>query len=250
MRRLFLAILGFFLILSSSTLARSAPLAHIQGLIALEGKALGRSLAHQELIMEAWEEGSKARADLLDPEGVPTRSAIVRKDLGRIYLIEHKDRSYREIPYPFPPDLIDYGKIPVLSALIRLGVFKNASVKTQELKGTRLIANYRCSGTRIDVADRAGRIEAEIWASPQIDADKLFGLEPSGIVQLAPEPYRGLVRKVLEAYTEIEGFPVEADVQANAARIANGSFHWELIGYDRTKAPVGSYDTPKNYAFE
>ena len=239
---------GVFLAFFVPGLASSAPLAHIQARVVLEGQALGRSLANQEIFLGAWEDGSKIRADLLNPEGAPTRSAIVRKDLGKLYLIEHKDQAYQEMAYPPPPDVIDYGKIPVLSTLLRFGLFKKATVTLQEVSGTQLIKNYRCSGYKMDIAEGRNKINAEIWANTQITADKLFGLEPAVIVSLAPKDYQGLVRQVLEVYTKIEGFPVEASMKASATRLAGGSLGWELISYDRTKAPLGAYDPPKGYA--
>jgi hypothetical protein len=225
-------------------------LAHIRAQLSIKGQALGRTLADQQLLLEAWEDGAKIRADLLDAKGIPTRSAIVRKDLGRLYLIEHKDQSYQERPYPPPPGLIDYGQIPVLSVLIRMVLFKNGNVSLQESGNTRLIKNYRCTGYRLEVVEGRNTLSAEIWASPQIDADKLLGLEPAAIVSLAPQAYQRLVRDVLAAYSEIEGFPVEAGVQASATQFAGGSFRWELLSYDRTKAPLGAYEPPANYAFE
>ena len=231
-------------------LASSAPLAHIQARIVLEGQALGRSLANQEVHLEAWEEGSRIRADLLNAEGAQTRSAIVRKDLGKLFLITHKDQTYREMAYPPPSDAIDYGKIPVLSTLLRFGPFKKADVTLQEMSGTQRINNYRCSGYTMDIGERGNKIHSEIWASTQIDADKLFGLEPQVIVNLAPKEYQGLVRRTLEAYETIGGFPVKADMKASVVRLAEGSLEWELLSYDRTKAPLGAYEQPKGYVLE
>lgn len=239
---------GVFLAFFVPGLASSAPLAHIQARVVLEGQALGRSLANQEIILEAWEDGSKIRADLLNSEGAPTRSAIVRKDLGKLYLVEHKGQTFQEMAYPPPPNAIDYAKIPTLSTILRFGLFKNATVTLQKTGNTRLIRNYRCTGYTMEVAEGRNKANAEIWASTQVSADKLFGLEPAVIVSLAPKDYQGLVRQALEAYTKIEGFPVKASMKASATRLAEGSLDWELISYDRTKAPLGAYDPPKGYA--
>lgn len=247
MQYLFSTVLAVFLTMVLVKPVLSVPLAHIQAQLSMKGQALGSTLADQQVFLEAWEDGAKIRADLLDAKGIPTRSAIVRKDLGRLYLIEHEDQGYQERPYPPPSGLIDYGQIPVLSVLIRLGLFKNGNVRLQESGGTRLINNYRCTGYKLEVTEGRNTLSAEIWASPQINADKLFGLESAVIVSLAPQAYQRLVRDVLASYTDIEGFPLEADVKASATRLAGGSFSWELLYYDRTKAPLGAYEPPANY---
>jgi hypothetical protein len=239
-----------FLVTAVPNLGLCASPAHIQAHVTLSGQALGRTLANQDLLLEAWEEGAKIRADLLDSDGVPTRSAIVRKDLGKLYLIEHKGQTFQEMAYPPPPNAIDYSKIPTLSTILRFGLFKNAAVTLQETDNTRLIRNYRCTGYTMDVVEGRNKSNAAIWASTQVSADKLLGLEPEVIVRLAPQAYQRLVRDILASYTEIEGFPIEASVELGAVRLAGGSFRWELLMYDRTRAPLGAYDPPKGYAAE
>jgi hypothetical protein len=168
--------------------------------------------------------GDKVRRDEGDT------SYVLRLDRGKLYVINHADKTFSELALP-----IDPGKIPAPEA---------AQVKAQVTPAgeTKKIGSWNASKYKVDISSPAGvHLDTILWASKDVASYPALGRLAVSIAALQPGS-ADWARKL----AGIEGFPVlqEVDVTMGANRFKTRD---ELVSVETRDAPAGSWDPPAGY---
>ena len=170
------------------------------------------------------DKGDKLRRDEGDA------SYILRLDRGKLYVINHADRTYSEIPLPVDPQ-----KTPAADA---------AQIKAQVTATgeTKKIGSWNARKYRVDISNPAGlHLDTTIWASTEIASSAALTRLAASLAAL--QPGSGDWARKLE---QIDGFPV-----AQEANVTMGASHFktreELVSVETKDAPAGAYEPPAGY---
>ncbi len=170
-----------------------------------------------------WVAADKLRRD----EG--ETSTIVRLDRGKIYLLNHGDKTYAEIP---APDL--QKPVPLAEAAIKVGV-----TPTNE---TKKVGKWNARQYKVDIASPEGlHLDTTIWASKDVADYQAYG--KLAAVLAALQPGSGEWARQMQ---QIEGFPVLQE-----SNVTMGGSHFktreELVAAETKDAPAGTYEPPAGY---
>ena len=170
------------------------------------------------------DKGDKLRRDEGDA------SYILRLDRGKLYVINHADRTYSELSLPIDPQ-----KTPAADA---------AQVKAQVTSTgeTKKIGSWNARKYRVDISSPAGlHLDTTIWASTEIASSAALTRLAASLAAL--QPGSGDWARKLE---QIDGFPV-----AQEANVTMGASHFktreELVSVETKDAPAGAYEPPAGY---
>jgi hypothetical protein len=157
-------------------------------------------------------------------------SYILRLDRGRLYVINHAEKTYSELTVPVDPQ-----KIPAADA---------AQVKAQVTSTgeTKKVGSWNARKYRVDISNPAGlHLDTTIWASTEVPSHQ--ALTRLAVSLAALQPGSGDWSRKLE---QIEGFPV-----AQEAAVTMGTSHFktreELVSVETRDAPAGTYEPPAGY---
>jgi hypothetical protein len=190
----------------------------------IEGLKIAPSQAEPIRIWIGGEKGDRLRRDEGDT------SYILRLDRGKLYVINHADKTYSELPLP-----IDARKI---------GAPPEMQVKAQVTATgeTKKIGSWNVRKYRVDITNPAGlHLDTTVWASPDVASHQALTRLAASIAALQP----GSADWALKL-GQIEGFPVlqEADVTMGTSHFKTRE---ELAGIETKDAPAGAYEPPAGY---
>jgi hypothetical protein len=168
--------------------------------------------------------GDKLRRDEGDT------SYILRLDRGKLYVINHGDKTYSELALPIDPTKIQAPEAAQVKAQV---------TPTGE---TKKIGSWNASKYRVDISSPAGvHLDTTVWASKDIASYQALTRLAVSIAALQPGS-ADWSRKL----EQIEGFPViqEVDVTMGANRFKTRD---ELVSVETKAAPAGSWEPPAGY---
>lgn len=179
--------------------------------------------------IKVWIAGDRLRRDDGDT------SAILRTDQGKLYLLNHLDKTYSELPLP-----LDFKKLSVAGEEALKTV-----VEVTPTSETKKIRDWNTRKVKVALSNAAGlKLDTTMWVSTEIPAHQAFtrmlvsmtALQPGG-VPLARQMER------------IEGIPVlqETGVTLEGSRFKTVE---ELVSAETKDAPAGLYDPPAGYTQE
>jgi hypothetical protein len=173
---------------------------------------------------KVWIGGDKLRRDEGDS------SYILRLDRGKLYVVNHTEKTYSELAVPG-----DLQKIASpAEAQLR--------VQVTATKETKKIGNWNARKYKVDLQNPAGlRLDTTIWASTEIADYRVYNQMAASLAALEPGAAEW-ARKL----QEIEGFPVvqEADVTMGGSHFKTRE---ELIAVETRDAPAEAYEVPAGY---
>lgn len=157
-------------------------------------------------------------------------SYILRLDRGKLYVVNHADKTYSELAFPVDPQ-----KIPTADA---------AQVKAQVTPTgeTRKIGSWNAHKYKVDITNPAGlHLDTTIWASTEIASHQALTRLAASLAALQPGS-ADWSRKL----GQIDGFPVlqEANVAMGSSRFKTRE---ELVSVETRDAPAGAYEPPAGY---
>jgi uncharacterized protein DUF4412 len=174
--------------------------------------------------IKIWIAGDRLRRDEGDT------SYILRLDRNQLYVVNHAEKTYSELPVP-----IDLQKIaPPEAAQMKVQV-----TPTNEI---RKIAGWSSRKYKVDLTSPAGlHLDTTIWASTEIASYQAYNRMAASLASLQPGSAEW-ARKL----EQIEGFPVvqEADVTMGGSRFKTRE---ELVAVETKDAPAGAYEIPAGY---
>lgn len=174
--------------------------------------------------VQVWISGDKLRRD----EGGDT-SYILRIDRGKLYILNHPDRTYSELA------LGDLQKIAAPAAA-------QLAVQVTATSETKKVGSWNARKYKVDISNPAGlHLDTTIWASKDVAAYQAYNRLAASLAALQP----GAAEWARKLET-IEGFPVlqEADVNMGGSRFRTRE---ELVSVETREAPAGAYDVPAGY---
>lgn len=190
----------------------------------IEGLKIAPSQAEPIRIWIGGEKGDRLRRD----EG--ETSYILRLDRGKLYVINHADKTYSELPLP-----IDARKI---------GAPPEMQVKAQVTATgeTKKVGSWSARRYRVDITNPAGlHLDTTVWASPDVASHQALTRLAASIAALQPGS-----ADWAQKLGQIEGFPVLQE-----AEVTMGTSHFktreELVGIEAKDAPAGAYEPPAGY---
>ena len=197
----------------------------------------GQKQPAKDVQVQVWVGGDKLRRD---EDG---QSMIVRLDRNLLYIVDHEDKTYSEIPLP-----IDLRKMmpkgsEAMADQIAAGM--KLAVQVTPRDETRKVNQW--NARRYDVAIQSAmgmKIATTLWVSKEIESFAPLNKLAATVAALQP----GSAAWVREL-EKIDGFPVlqEANVDALGARFGTRE---ELVAIETKEVPAGAYDPPAGYKAE
>jgi hypothetical protein len=193
----------------------------------IEGLKIAPSQAEPIRIWIGGDKGDRLRRDEGDS------SYILRLDRGKLYVINHTDRTYSELAVP-----IDGRKV---------GAPPEMQVKAQvtATDEKKKIGSWNVRKYRVDITNPAGlRLDTTVWASPDVASHQALTRLAASIAALQPGSADWSLK-----LGQIEGFPVlqEADVTMGTSHFKTRE---ELVAVETKDAPAGTYDPPAGYTVQ
>ncbi|HEY4573877.1 MAG TPA: DUF4412 domain-containing protein [Thermoanaerobaculia bacterium] len=212
----------FALLLLTAAPALADTLLTVRSSIA--GLKIAPSQAEPIRIWIGGEKGDRLRRDEGDT------SYILRLDRGKLYVVNHADRTYSELALP-----VDARKI---------GAPPEMQVKAQvtATEETKKIGSWSARKYRVDITNPAGlHLDTTVWASPDVASHQALTRLAASIAALQPGS-----ADWSQKLPQIEGFPVLQE-----AEVTMGTSHFrtreELVGIETKDAPAGTYEPPAGY---
>jgi hypothetical protein len=190
----------------------------------IEGLKIAPSQAEPIRIWIGGEKGDRLRRDEGDS------SYVLRLDRGKLYVINHADKTYSEIPVPIDPQ--------------KMGAPPEMQVKAQVTATgeSKKIGTWNARKYKVDITNPAGlHLDTTVWASAEIASHPALTRLAASIAALQPGSADWSVK-----LGQIEGFPVlqEADVTMGTSHFKTRE---ELVSVETKDAPAGAYDPPAGY---
>jgi len=156
-------------------------------------------------------------------------STIVRLDRGKVYVLNHADKTYLELAAP---------------DLQKLGAPAGAQMKVQVTATgeTKKVGTWNARKYKVEISNPEGlHLDTTIWASKDVASYQAYGKLAAALA--AMQPGSGEWARQMQ---QIEGFPVvqEADVTMGGSRFKTRE---ELVAVETKDAPAGTYDPPAGY---
>lgn len=179
--------------------------------------------------IQVWIAGDRLRRD--DGE----TSAILRMDLSKLYLLNHGDKTYSELPLPLDFKKLSMAGEEALKTVVQV-------TPTSEAKKIR---DWNTKKVKVVLSNAAGlKLDTTMWVSTEIPAYQAYTRMLVSLTALQPGGVP-LARQM----EQIEGIPVlqEIDVTVEGSQFKTRE---ELVSAETKDAPAGLYDPPAGYAKE
>jgi hypothetical protein len=194
----------------------------------------GQKQPAKDAQVQVWVGGDKLRRD---EDG---QSMIVRLDRNLLYLVDHEDKTFSEIPLP-----IDLRKMmpkgsEEMADQIAAGM--KLSVQVTPRDETRKVNQWNTKRYDVAVSSAMGmKIATTLWVSKEIEGFAPLNKLAATVASLQP----GSAAWVREL-EKVDGFPVlqESNVDALGARFSTRE---ELLSIEAKEAAAGAYDPPAGY---
>jgi hypothetical protein len=194
----------------------------------------GQKQPAKDAQVQVWVQGDKLRRD---EDG---QSMIVRLDRNLLYMVDHEDKTYSEIPLP-----IDLRKMmpkgsEEMADQIAAGM--KLSVQVTPRDETRKVNQWNAKRYDVAVSSAMGmKIATTLWVSKEIEGFAPLNKLAATVASLQP----GSAAWVREL-EKVDGFPVlqESNVDALGARFSTRE---ELLSIETKEAAAGGYEPPAGY---
>lgn len=200
-------------------------------------KVGGESQPAKDSQIQIWAAGDRLRRDEGD------QSTILRLDKSRLYIVDHADRTYSEVPLPIDLRKMMPKGTEAMADQVAAGM--KVSVQVAPSDQTKKIGQWTARRYDVTVQSAMGmKILTTMWISQDLKDFKPFN-ELAGTMA-ALQPGSGEWVKELK---KIDGFPVltESQVDALGARFSTRE---ELVAVETREAPAGIYELPAGYTAE
>jgi hypothetical protein len=213
-------------------------------------EVMGQVIPSQESFVSTWMAEDRARMD----QG-SERSVIIRIDEQKVYILDHVNRNYLELPLGGVRDMVS-------TAITEAGEDLSEEEKAQAAgiadglaqAMTQVEAAVTDTGEEKDIQGwksrkyileinmPMGSSTSEVWASEDVDIDEdLYKLVSNAMLSREPA-----FEKVLEEMEKIKGFAVYQEVTSEAMG-ASVKHTQELVEYGEKDPPEGHYEITAGY---
>jgi hypothetical protein len=220
-------------------LALSAPAASADSLLTVRThvdgfEILGKKQPSQDGEVRFWVGASAVRRD----DG--SSSAILRLDRGKLYLIDHDDKTYSALDLPVDLQrLATEAERPLLAQLTAATKVQVAVSGTAE---NRQIGRFAARRFDVAVTGPGGKIfDSTLWVSRDVP-----GYEPANRAAASLAALQPGSTDWARELERLPGFPVlqETVLEMTGAKVRSRE---ELVSVETQNAPAGSYEPPAGY---
>jgi hypothetical protein len=200
-------------------------------------KVGGESQPAKDSQVKVWAAGDRLRRDEGD------QSMILRLDKSRLYVVDHADKTYSEVPLPIDIRKMMPKGTEAMADQIAAGM--KVTVQVTPRDETKKINQWNARRYDMTVQSAMGmKIATAMWVSKEVDGFAPFNKLAGTMASL--QPGSGEWVKQLE---KIDGFPVLTESKVDALGAQFGTRE-ELLSVETKAAPAGTYDLPAGYKAE
>jgi len=203
-------------------------------------EVMGQKQPAKDLITTVWMTKDKIRSDNEE------KSFILRRDKGVIYFLDHKKKTYAEMP-------TDMSKMIPSTDQEEGAMFQNMMKSMMKVEVTitptgesKKIGKWTCRKYIQKMKMFTGPIDSEIWASEDIKIDyDLYTRYAASMFAQMPG-MQGMMESMLKEMKKIKGVPVLTTSRSQVmGQTINSST--ELLEVKEGKAPANIFELPKGY---
>lgn len=207
---------------------------------------MGQAQPARDTVQTVWMTEDKARSDS------DRQSIIMRADKGVVYILNHSEKSYHEMPMDASRMADQTGADPTMSRQERAAMGKMAQgmmkmkVTVTETGERKRIGDWNCRKYLQSVDMAMGPSNSEVWATEDLKVDaNLYARFSSALLSSNPGA-RENMDAIMGEMRKIKGVPVYTTTTANVMNSTVKST-MELLEFKEGKAPAGIFDLPPNY---
>lgn len=215
-----------------------------------EMKFMGQTEPASDEIFVTWMAKDKARLD----HGEDT-SIIIRLDKNVMYMINHAEMKYWEMPYSETSDILtaaisgsdvsDEEKAQAQEMMKGFAQMIQPKISVKETGETQKIKNWKCKKYIMTTKMMGTTTTSEIWATEDIKVD----YELYMTLRLAMMPKTPGLDKMLEDMKKIKGLIVLSTGTTSMMGMDVKDTQ-ELLEVSKKSAPAGTYEVPEGYKKE
>jgi hypothetical protein len=215
-----------------------------------EMKFMGQTSPAKDEIYVTWMDEDKARLDQSEETSI-----IVRLDKNVMYLINHAEMKYNEIPFDGKHDILTaalsasdlQGEEQAQAQKMTKGFSQmmQPEVSIEETGETQKINNWKCKKYIMNMKMMGTTSTQEIWATEDIKID--YELFQSLSLSLMPKSPG--FDKMIEEMKKIKGITVLSTGTTSVMGM-NVKTSQELVEVSEKSAPTGTYEVPEGYKKE
>jgi hypothetical protein len=175
--------------------------------------------------------------------GYPQSNFIVRLDQKKLYMINHKDKTYSVMDLP-----IDFSKLipeEMKGQMEQMMAAMQMKAKVTPTDEKKKIKDWNCRRYDVEVTSQMMQMKMSIWATKDISLDYKAFMEMSSSMA-------GLqmgMDQVMEEMKKIDGFQVLQETTMTMMGTTVNSRE-ELVSLEEKDPPAGVYDPPKDYTLK
>lgn len=211
-------------------------------------EVMGQKQPAKDEIAVTWMGKDKARFDQGDE-----KSIIVRADKKIMYIVNHTNRNYIEMPFGDMSDLMssaissaglsDEEKAQAKKLMKGFSSMMKFEVSVNETGEKKKIRDWDCKKYIMNMKMMMGTTTTEIWATEDIKID--YDLYRTlGSAMLAEQPG---IKEALEEMKKVKGLSVLSTTTASVMGTDVKTTE-ELIEVKDKSAPAGAYNIPEGYS--
>lgn len=213
-------------------------------------QVMGQSQPAKDEIFVTWMGNNKARLD--HGESV---SIIVRLDKNVMYMINHDEMKYTELPVGGTEDIIssalsgadlsDEEKAQAQKMIRGFGEMMKPKVTVTDTGETQKIKNWKCKKYNMTMTMMGATSTQEIWATEDIKIDyELYRTLGFSVMGQTPG-----AEDMLKEMKKIKGLTVMSTGSTSMMGTDVKSSQ-ELVEFSEDSAPSGTYEVPEGYKKE
>jgi hypothetical protein len=215
-----------------------------------EMKFMGQTQPATDMIFETWMSKDKARMDMYED-----KSIIIRLDKQVMYMLDHAEMKYTEMPYSETSDILsaaiagsDLSEEEQAQAQKMMKGFAQMmqpKVSVQETGETQKIKDWNCTKYIMTMSMMGTKTTSEVWATEDIK----INYEMYTTLSLSLMPKTPGLEKMLEEMKKIKGLTV-LSTGTMSVMGTDVKTTQELLEVSEKSAPAGTYEVPEGYKKE
>jgi hypothetical protein len=211
---------------------------------------MGQTQPAKDEIQDIWISQDKIRSDS------PEQSIILRLDQNKMYMLNHGEKTYAELPLDFGnvvdskmkeamegEDMDPEQKESMMKMMQGMSQMKVTITPSGE---TKKIGNWNCQKYIQTLETMMGPTTSEIWATEDLKMD--YDLYSKFMAAMSGKGgmFGGMMTEMMEEMKKIKGVPVLTVTSMNMMGASVKSTQ-ELIEFKEGTAPAGIFILPKGY---
>lgn len=207
-------------------------------------EVMGQKQPASEDIVETWLSRDMARMDT-----GPNSSVILRGDKKIIYALDHRQKTYSEIPMNMGQAMLDMagemGESEEQAQMMAqmMGAMMKIKAKVVDTGQAQKVGQWTCHVYEMTLEMPMGDTLSEICATEDIELDAGLYRQLTHAMMAGQQGFQ----EMLQEMEKIKGVSVQTVSTANVMG-APMRTRQELLEHKKMTAPAGSYDIPAGYA--